>query len=424
MINPDERFWVGSRLDNGVEQTTTVFDWDQRRQYKVTGPAKSLLDEDDSEIEVLKKFVDQLDPAVHTIVVDEQDSVVSLSSDPEKDPTFALRYPNLFDAPLLQDCRTIQLPRLRELDRLGPGVDLMSYSNESGVTKKVIFKYNMIVQRIEKTWDELCLLKSVRHDHPNIVHLDRIVIDDIESMILGFTIPYISGGTFEDNKTRTFRLEWLQQLTAVVDYLNLQKGIAHQDIAPRNLLIKSDPEHPEHDALQLFDFDFAGQIDGRGFCPERDDVSGVIFTLYEIVTHDGSLREVMFEEQDAQKVLDLSEWPVKCCLDADIMTFRQHLVEWVRRRRETEVTMDSKIRGAPPIIPDMPSPRPVIVDIDESGKPVYDSGIIQSRTKALKMGQHVVKWERPPYYKAYPQSHGNGHSLCHTIGTSMAEGCN
>ena len=87
-------------------------------------------------------------------------------------------------------------------------------------------------------------------------------------------------------KSRVFRLEWLQQLTAVVDYLNLELGIIHQDIALRNLLIE-----PQTGNLQLFDFNWAAQVGQPGCNPFRDDVTGVVFTLYEIITHDEHFRE-------------------------------------------------------------------------------------------------------------------------------------
>lgn len=36
----------------------------------------------------------------------------------------------------------------------------------------------------------------------------------------------------------------------------------------------------------LFDFNYCGQIDGIGYGEDRNDVKGVIFTLYEIITRD------------------------------------------------------------------------------------------------------------------------------------------
>jgi thiamine kinase-like enzyme len=54
--------------------------------------------------------------------------------------------------------------------------------------------------------------------------------------VIGFTTKYIPGETLAGPKI-PFRFEWLQQLTQVVDFLNQELGIMHQDVAPRNLLI-------------------------------------------------------------------------------------------------------------------------------------------------------------------------------------------
>jgi serine/threonine protein kinase len=97
-------------------------------------------------------------------------------------------------------------------------------------------------------WDELNLPKSLP-PHPNVVPFDRVVLEDVESRVIGFTTKYIPGGIL-DNSKLPFRFEWIQQLTQLVDFLNLDLGIMHQDIAPRNLLID-----PETQNILLFDFD-------------------------------------------------------------------------------------------------------------------------------------------------------------------------
>ncbi|KAG8406396.1 hypothetical protein J3458_021229 [Metarhizium acridum] len=95
--------------------------------------------------------------------------------------------------------------------------------------------------------------------HPNIVPFNSIVVDELEGRFVGFTTVYIPGGTLGENNTRTFKLKWLHRLINVIDELNLNFGIAHQDIAPRNLLI-----HEATDALMLFDFNFSARIGRTG----------------------------------------------------------------------------------------------------------------------------------------------------------------
>ncbi|KAJ5571457.1 hypothetical protein N7535_005117 [Penicillium sp. DV-2018c] len=146
--------------------------------------------------------------------------------------------------------------------------------------QRVAFKFNPLgmPRRLQMSWKEMNLLSKLP-PHPNLIPFDRIVLEDVESRVIGFTTKYIPGGTLADPK-RPFRFEWLQQLTQLVDFLNLELGIMHQDIAPRNLLI----DH-ETDKIVLFDFDWAAN--GReGLLDSRDDVSGVVFTLYEIITND------------------------------------------------------------------------------------------------------------------------------------------
>jgi serine/threonine protein kinase len=178
----------------------------------------------------------------------------------------------------LAGCSTIQYSKLQELDRLGPGVDLSSYEDESGKPQKVAFKFNPWgkPRKLKMAWDELNLLKRLP-PHPNIVPFDRIVLEDVESRVVGFTTKYIPDGTLHNPKV-PFRFEWIQQLTQLVDFLNLELGIMHRDIAPRNLLID-----PDAHKLLLFDFDWAA-CRNKGLLDGRDDATGVIFALYELIT--------------------------------------------------------------------------------------------------------------------------------------------
>lgn len=90
----------------------------------------------------------------------------------------------------------------------------------------------------------------------------------------------------------------------MVDFLNLELGILHQDVAPRNLLINS-----ETNQLQIFDFDRAARIGSPGVVAERDDVTAVAFTLYEIITQDMNFGEQPFPNQHLERYRDSNNGP-------------------------------------------------------------------------------------------------------------------
>ncbi|EGU81443.1 hypothetical protein FOXB_08025 [Fusarium oxysporum f. sp. conglutinans Fo5176] len=191
--------------------------------------------------------------------------------------------------------------------------------------------------------------------HPNIVLFDQVVVDELEGRIVGFTSNYVPGGNLEENKSRVFKLKWLQQLIKVVDELNLGHGIAHQDIAPQNLLINEST-----DSIMLFDFNFAARIncpssgEGESYVEERNDIKGVIFTTYEIITQDDSLRSIPHEDQNLDN-LEL-KWVThpEVKLDHPVESYQLMLKEW-RERRER----DSRSGNVPRLIdwPAMPKPQ-------------------------------------------------------------------
>lgn len=197
------------------------------------------------------------------------------------------------------------------MDRFGPNVDLVSYTCESsGEAKQVVFKYYTMDRFLFKRWVELNIWMRLP-PHPFIVPFDRLVVDKLEDreVVVGFTSVYIPGGTVEENTSRIFKLKWLKQLICTVDDLNFKYGIQHQDIAPRNLLVDE-----EADDLLVFDFNFAARIgypiqreNHTQYSADLDDVKGVIFTLYEIITRDTHFTEVPYYEQDSTKILNMEK---------------------------------------------------------------------------------------------------------------------
>jgi hypothetical protein len=279
MIKPEERFmsegqtYFGSKEIPDAPAYCSVWDWDQLRMTKVKGTAKLFPPDEDLNVPILAQFADYLSPQISAVTVDNDGLISKVSTDPMEDDTEFIAYLPFSTTESLHGCRNINYSRLQEIDRLGPGVDLSLYSDESGDSHKVAFKFNPLgkPRRLQMAWDELNVLKSLP-PHENIVPLDRVVPEDSESRIIGFTTKYIPGGTLDDSKL-PFRFEWLQQLTRLVDFLNLDLGIMHQDVAPRNLLID-----PETHKILLFDFDWVA-CGKKNLLDGSDDVTGVVFAL-------------------------------------------------------------------------------------------------------------------------------------------------
>jgi len=273
MIDEEWRYFApGGALMPGGPSTWHILDWDQRRVIAVTMDEEQ--ESEDVAVGHLKKHIDALGSDVYAISLSQDGGLVSVSTDPRDDETTCVYYPPLQAVLLPGRVKTVLRSDLLELDRLSPNVDLVSYTLRAGTTDtRAVFKYYFLFQFLHKLWHELNLWIRLP-PHPNIVPLDRLVLDELHGHIVGFTSLYISGGTVDETKSRVFKLEWLRQLTCVVDDLNLKYGIAHQDIAALNLLVK-----PETDALMLFDFNYSGQIGGVGYSKDRGDVKGVIFTL-------------------------------------------------------------------------------------------------------------------------------------------------
>jgi serine/threonine protein kinase len=118
-----------------------------------------------------------------------------------------------------------------------------------------VFKYFFLYQHMSFIWHEVGVWVRLPK-HPNIVPFDKVVVDELEGRLVGFTTPFIPGGTVDENKDRPFKLKWLKQLMGVVDYMNLDLGVAHQDISPWNLLVDE-----ATDSILLFDFNMSARLE-------------------------------------------------------------------------------------------------------------------------------------------------------------------
>lgn len=69
----------------------------------------------------------------------------------------------------------------------------------------------------ERAWSELNIWIRLP-PHPNIVLFDRVVLDEFEGRVIGFTNEYIPNGTLEEDTSQVFCLEWLRQLIQLFDF--------------------------------------------------------------------------------------------------------------------------------------------------------------------------------------------------------------
>ncbi|CAJ0545112.1 Ff.00g085850.m01.CDS01 [Fusarium sp. VM40] len=357
-------------------------------------------DDDSLAIEHFSRHSDQLSLGVYRTHVSHTGEIISLYTDPKNDPTYCIRYPSLHDAFLPNGVQTVRRDELEELNRLGPDADLVAYPpGPKGAAKKAVFKYYFMLQYARMSWKEMSLWMRLPR-HPNIVPFDRVVVDELEGRVVGFTSSYVPGRNLEENKSRVFKLKWLQQLIQVVDDLNLKYSIAHQDIAPRNLLVNEST-----DSVMLFDFNFAARInfptpdEGEYYSEHRNDVKGVVFTTYEIITQDNSVRSVSHESQNLDNLR--AEWVKhpEVELDHPVASYQILLQEWQKRRA----------RNTHPAYPDRPSsaidwpsmpkpPQKTILVKNVQGESSYITMDIfcERRQDLLDKGDKVLNWERPP----------------------------
>ncbi|KAJ4313930.1 hypothetical protein N0V84_009172 [Fusarium piperis] len=382
-------------------------------------------DDESLAIQHLRRHNSQLPLSVHRIHLSNTGEIISTYTDAENDETYCVHYPVLDEIPLPEGVQTMRRDMLEELERLGPDTDLVAYppcssepankvrvnSEETPKSRsrilmfdQVVFKYYFLWQYAQKAWKEMNLWMRLPL-HPNIVPFDRVVLDELEGRVVGFTNRYVPGHTLEENKSRVFQLRWLQQLIQAVDDLNLRYGISHQDVAPRNLVVDA-----ATDSLMLFDFNFAARInhhsaekgEGEWYDENRNDVKGVIFTTYEIITRDASLRNAPHEEQNIDS-LPL-EWMKheEALLDHPVADYQQILQEWRNRRTaDPRPPSTSSTNGPPEAINWPPRPKPPKANMsatDIHGNPcsIIIDQWYERRQVIQERGGKVLSWERPP----------------------------
>ncbi|KAL7919935.1 hypothetical protein ACQKWADRAFT_322631 [Trichoderma austrokoningii] len=332
----DKYCFLGCFIEVGGPVTWQIMDWDRRRMISLVTDAE--YQEDPVQVIAhFKRHIETLPLDTYKIHMSESGDLLRVSTDPKDDPWIVIWRFEVQDLQLerpLSGVETIIRTELCEVSRMAWGVDLVFDG-----TERVVFKYALVPQDSHRFWTELNVWLRLSN-HPNIVPVDKIVLDEIHGQVVGFTTPYIPGGSLEDSPSRGFKLKWLKQLIQVVDDLNLRYGIVHDNITPRHLLID-----PATDDLLLINFNFSRRIAG----PVRlfiFDISGqemahVILAVYSIITGDKSFQRTHETDKisNAAAVMGLEEWvsAPDMVLDHPVSAYRSVLEQWTRQRRAVHV---------------------------------------------------------------------------------------
>ncbi|KAI9751735.1 MAG: trifunctional histidinol dehydrogenase [Chaenotheca gracillima] len=404
MIPEEVRFIVleASYDSNNTAVQFTIRDADQRRTVSVTSnDPKAFLNEDADAVKYLSWYINELPQDVNAITVTEDGDIESVSTGPGGLLDPYILYP-LYPGPWAEN-EVLRRTQLEEVDRLSWCVDLVQEKAATTQPAELkVFKYTFINDVVAaKVWDEMQITKAIS-GHSNLVKFHRVILDDKEARLVGFTQDFVPNEVLKDNRSRPFRFSWLQQLTNVVDYLNLNLGIAHQDVAARNIAID-----PTTGCLILLDLGEAAQIGRERFRPGRSDVDGVILTLWEILTElEPCQSRFEYDSKEIARIENLTEWPVKATLEkgqGGVEAYRGYLAKWAAERRTTRAIKDHSEATDPLFWPEPPK----------------EISPFRNQMAAKAAGLNVVDWRRPPQNPSNPEK---GPLKAATIGVLVPPG--
>ncbi|PNS15037.1 casein kinase II subunit alpha [Sphaceloma murrayae] len=327
--NHEDRFTLGSGIVNSSEDfdsySYSVFDWDQRCDYVVSGelPPGTLGSElEDAALARIARAtgdsIRKLPASRWWLDLDFEFQSEGLDIPPPMDVRLTPFHTRLADCPTIKHLPTIKRTQLVEIERMIPSTDICYYTTSGS----------------DKVWNGI--------QYSYIASSGRIIVDEVDRRVVGFTTSYIPGRNLSAN-----------QLMQVVDDLTIKDGVQHGDIRPRNVLL----DH-EQDCVKIIDFGQAHRTGQFGQFEYRetyyqDDAVGLAFSMYEIMTRDESLRNDSDNDRTLHTIMGQSEWQLHrdVRLDCSVQDIRGALSDWIRDRKERTY---KDWRDCPEPIPEVP----------------------------------------------------------------------
>ncbi|KAI1074750.1 hypothetical protein F5B20DRAFT_425493 [Whalleya microplaca] len=388
--------------DQGLTRVGVV-DYDQRRDYFLVGPKDQYgLDINDTggQLEATRRRVYQavekykplIAPNTRTIIMDRKrfvdlSELPPIEAEDKYEETFTLSelyFPSLKSSPF-QDSPTVCISALQEVDRLGPGKDLVAPTGN--LEDRVLFHYGLTQHARDSMLNQIKVLTSIP-PHQNVLPLNEIVVHDTESpRIIGFTTQHIV------YTSPVFKLKWLGQLIDTLNFLHFDMGIVHGDIKPKNLQVD-----PATDDLLLTNFGKANSVDNSKDTDIDDELKMATWALYHIVTRDIARSGPPRDRLNTKEINDMRTWPVKTTLDCETSTLRNKLYDWLSWRESRGVTFAKD----PIVLPWRKqcyspafSKRFLSSNEAENGTSDY------TRPHSRPSMPYNISWQRPPYATAY-----------------------
>ncbi|KAK4235225.1 hypothetical protein C8A03DRAFT_36928 [Achaetomium macrosporum] len=431
--------WLGSfdreGADGDVVHAVALFDFDSYRSLSLARPASHVepvelhlmtpdemqayyekrdREDPDSDFEsiaatcrLLRPLMDDLPLDVMALDMDQSGRLLWTSTDVDHNPSWSTYYPSVAEYRLQRPVATVLRSQLAVVEYLAGGTDKVLLAlpgrnarrNEDGGPVWA-FKHAPESSVWGGHWSEIQIMAQFPPNRPHLLHLDRLVVEEISGLgVVGFTAPFIPSPSLDRlDPPRPLKLRWLRELMAVVDELNLEFGILHQDIAARNLFI-----NPATDAVLLFDFSMATGIGYTGPNPyrrpeaARNDVKGVVILAYHLVTRDPRYAFYYLDRVDETDVEDRAKWvsPAGVKLDHDASVSYDEVMVWAAKRRAGPHI--SHYTEAPRHfdLPEAPDPPEDII-VSAEGVDDHLISVHGSLSSRVRAGRPVLSWQRPP----------------------------